>query len=250
MLRQLTCGLRCLALLGLGLVVPATSSAAAAVWLAPGEPLAEAHLRRLVATALPPGEHFELVFSRPALPLHNPATSEAFLELVDFRLEPRSERFTGAFRVELDTGETRVLGLAGRASAMVEVLVPVRAVAAGERLNAGLLEPLIVAERRLRADTLTDPAALTDLEAKRRLLPGRPLRRADVQAVRLVRRGETVEVVYRTAGIEIVTLARTLEDGSHGSRVTLANLESGQRVSGRVTRAGQVAVDAAPGAPR
>ncbi len=231
-------GLLLLGLVGLGL--PGT--ARAGLWLAPGEPLGEAHLSALIEPALPPGERFEVSFSHPALPLFNPATTDAFLQLLELRLDPRTERFSGAFLVRLESGEERVLGLAGRAQAMVEILVPARTVAAGERLSADLLAPLVVAERQLRADTLVDPLELEDVEARRRLLPGRPVRRGDVRAPQLVRRGATVEVVYRAPGIELVTMGRALEDGSRGSVVGVANLDSGQRLAGLVTGAGRVTV--------
>ncbi len=243
MIRQffhLVCGLLLSVLVGL------PGQARASLWLAPGEALAEGHLLALALPALPPGERFEVSFSQPALPLHNPAASEAFVQLLEFRHEPRTDRFSGAFLVRLETGEERVLGLAGQARALVEILVPVRSISAGERLTSDLLEPLVVAERQLRADTLTDPALLTDVEARRRLLAGRPVRQGDVQAPRLVRRGETVEVVYRAPGIELVTMARALEDGSRGSRVDVSNLDSGQRLAGLVTGPGRVTV----GGPR
>ncbi len=228
------------------LLLAAPTVARAALWLLPGEPLTETHLRALVEPVLPAGETFELAFSQPSLPLHNPSTVEAFLQLVDFRHEPRTERFTGSILVRLQSGEERLLALGGRAQAMVEVPVPLRTIAAGERLDPALFEPLRIAERQLRADALTDPADLVDGEARRRLLPGRPLRRADVQSLRLVRRGEAVELVYRAPGIELVTTGRALEDGGRGSLVAVLNPDSGQRLTGVVSGAGQVAL----GAPR
>ena len=230
----------------LAVLIALPGPARASLWLAPGEPLGETHLLALALPALPPGEQFAVSFSQPALPLHNPATSEAFVQLLEFHHEPRTERFSGAFLVRLETGEERVLSLVGQARALVEILVPVRAVSAGEMLTPELLEPLVVAERQLRADTLTDPAALIDVEARRRLLAGRPVRQGDVQAPRLVRRGDMVEVVYRAPGIELVTVARALEDGSRGSFVGISNLDSGQRLSGLVTGPGRITV----GGPR
>ena len=137
-------------------LVAAPASPRASMWLAPGEPLLQDHLESLVAPALPPGELLELVFSQPALPLVNPAASEAFLQLLELRYEPRTERFSGAFLVRLESGEERVLGLAGRAQAMVEIMVPVRTIAAGERLQPSLLEPVVVAERLLKSKSRSE----------------------------------------------------------------------------------------------
>lgn len=241
MRRLLFLPLAALALLALPL---AAAQARAEARLAPGEALAETHLRGLIEPVLPLGETFELAFTRPVLPLRNPARVAAFLELLEWRHDERAERFAGSFLVRLETGEERVLGLAGRATAMVEVWVPRRSIAAGERLDAALLEPLRVASRQLRPDTLLDPAELDGLEAGRRLLPGRPVRRGDVRSERLVRRGETVDVVYRVPGIELVTVARALEDGGHGGMVAVSILDTGQRLAGLVTGPGEVSVAA------
>lgn len=231
-----------LALILLMLIGPAT--ARAGVWLAPGEPLDHAHLEALVKPALPPGERFQLAFEQPVVPLHNPASSEAFMQLMNFRHEPRTERFAGSFLVRLESGEERVLALAGRAQMVIEILVPTRTIAAGERLARNLMEPLLVVESRLRSDTLTEPMNLLDMEARRRLLAGRPVRQGDVQAPQLVRRGEAVEVVYRAPGLELVATARALEDGGRGSLVTIVTLDTGKRLTGIVSNPGEVVVGA------
>lgn len=222
----------------------------AVAWLAPGEPLLETHLAALVEPALPASETFAIRFTHPALPLSNPAASEAEIRLLELRHDPRTERFTGAFLVRLATGEERAIGLAGEARTMVEIAVPSRTIAAGERLDPALLEKTVVPERRLRADTLIDPIELVGLEARRRLLPGRPVRRDDVQEPQLVRRGEPVDVIYRAPGVEVTVTARALEDGSRGSLVTATNLESGRRLSGLVTGPGQITLATQREAPR
>lgn len=234
--------LACL-ILSAALAMPGTARGVA--WLAPGEPLLETHLAGLVEPALPVSETFRLSFTHPALPLSNPASSEAHLQLLELRHDPRTERFTGAFLVRLATGEERSIGFAGEARAMVEVPVPLRTIAAGEQLGPALLELTLMAERQLRADTLLDPAELAGLETRRRLLPGRPVRRRDVQEQQLVRRGEPVDVIYRAPGVEVTVTARALEDGSRGSLVAVTNLESGRRLTGVVTGDGQITLGAA-----
>lgn len=225
--------------------------AAAASWLAPGEPLTEAHLATLVEAALPPlGDGFELTFTSPSLPLTNPASSEASLELVELRFDARSERFTGGLLVRLETGEQRLLAVGGRAQLMAEVMVPMRPVAAGERLDPAWLEPALVPARLLRADALASLDELEGLEARRRLAAGRPIRGADVQPTRLVRRGEAVELRYRAPGIELVTLGRALEDGARGAIVQVANLDSDRHLAARVVGPRLVEIAGRPGSSR
>jgi flagella basal body P-ring formation protein FlgA len=230
-------------ILSAALAAPGTAQGLA--WLAPGEPLLETHLAALVEPALPASQTFRLSFTHPPLPLSNPASSEARLQLLELRHDPRTERVTGTFLVRLATGEERAIGFAGEARAMVEAPVPVRTIAAGERLEPAMLELTLLAERQLRADTLLDPTELAGLETRRRLLPGRPVRRRDVQEQQLVRRGEPVDVVYRAPGVEVTVTARALQDGSRGSLVAATNLESGRRLTGVVTGAGQITLGTA-----
>ena len=237
-------------LLWLIALLPATPALAAA-WLAPGEPLTHARLAALVEAALPPeGDGFEITFTGPSLPLANPASSEAGLDLIELHFDARSERFTGSLLVRLETGEQRVLDVAGRARIMTEVMVPVRPVAAGERLDPAWLEPALVPARLLRADVLGPLEALDGIEARRRLAAGRPIRQADIQPVRLVRRGETVELRYRAPGIELLTLGRALDDGGLGSVIQVANLDSDRRLAGRVVGPRLVEIAGRTGASR
>lgn len=236
-------------LLAVILLTSSTASAHAA-WLAPGEPLTEAHLLALLEPALPPGEAFQISVDQPALPIRNPAQVEAALRLLELRYDAARERFTGNLLVRLTTGEERVLRLAGYAKTLVEVLVPARHIAAGEQLHPELLEPLILVERQLRADTLIDPASLIGVEARRRLMAGRPIRQGDVRSPRLVRRGDAVELVYEAPGLALVATARALEDGGQGSLVTVANLDSGQRIAGIVSGPGRVTVSRRSGHTR
>jgi flagella basal body P-ring formation protein FlgA len=213
------------------------------VWLAPGEPLQAAHLEALVEPALPAGVTHSLRFTQPALPLANPATSDAQLQLLDLMLDPRTERFNGSMRVRLATGEVRVLALGGNARAMLDVPVPTHTISPGEPLEPSMLEIVALPERQVRADTLLDPSSLIGVEARRRLLPGRPVRRQDVQPMRLVRRGEPVGIVYRMPGMELTITGRALDDGGQGSLVGATNIESGQRLSGVVVGPGKILLD-------
>ena len=61
-----------------------------------------------------------------------------------------------------------------------------------------MLEIVALPERQLHADTLLDPSSLTGVEARRRLLPGRPVRRQDVQP-RVPRGGKFPVKYYLTA---------------------------------------------------
>ncbi|MEN5117866.1 flagellar basal body P-ring formation chaperone FlgA [Luteimonas sp. TWI662] len=122
------------------------------------------------------------------------------------------------------------------------VLVLARGVAAGQALAADDL----IAERRdgarVAGAAVADPADAVGRSARRTLLAGSVLTAGDLVSPRLVRRGDTVALVSRQAGIEVRMAGRALGDAGERERVSVENLSSRRVVQGIVDPAGDVVV--------
>ena len=90
---------------------------------------------------------------------------------------------------------------------------------------------------------LTDPVAAIGLEARVSLYAGRPILAADVGAAALVERNQTVALVYRAAGLSILTEGRALTRGGPGDVIKVMNLTSRTTVMGTISSDGTVAVN-------
>ncbi len=237
---------RLLLALGILLSLPAAGRAAtASVALAPGEPFTQASFQALVEQAplaRSAGRRLALVPSAPGLPLDNRALAPVTVALEDLRLDEAAGRFTAVLTVRVQGGPTNRLDMAGTVEAEVEVPVPGRPVDDGTVLARSDLELAWVPERRLQPDTVLAMADLLGREADRRLMPGRPVRAGDVQAPRLVRRGDVVTIVYAQAGLELRAQGRALEDGAMGEAVRLQNVDSRREIRATVVDVKRVAV--------
>jgi flagella basal body P-ring formation protein FlgA len=89
---------------------------------------------------------------------------------------------------------------------------------------------------------LTDPAEVIGLEAKVTIYAGRPIMAKDIGAATLIERNQTVSLVYRSAGLSILTEGRALSQGAVGEVIKVMNLTSRLTVSGRVGADGTVYV--------
>ncbi|MEN4903381.1 flagellar basal body P-ring formation chaperone FlgA [Luteimonas sp. TWI1437] len=122
------------------------------------------------------------------------------------------------------------------------VLVLARGVAAGQALAADDL----IAERRdgarVAGAAVANPADAIGRSARRTLLAGSVLTAGDLVSPRLVRRGDTVALVSRQAGIEVRMAGRALGDAGERERVSVENLSSRRVVQGIVDPAGDVVV--------
>lgn len=208
-----------------------------ATTLAPGEPLTAGVLRGLVEAALPaqpPGRRLELAIVEPRLPLSNPSERPVSLALDELSLDEVKQRFAAQLVVRVDGRVTGVLALSGQVKPLVEVPAPLVAVREGQPIEAGQLGTVWLAESQLPPDAVLAAEEIVGREAERRLAPGRPIRRADLRAPRLVRKGEVVTLLFQRAGIELTAQARALQDGAEGERIRAVNLDSERPVSGVV----------------
>ncbi len=91
---------------------------------------------------------------------------------------------------------------------------------------------------------LTDPAAVIGLEARVTLYAGRPIVASDVGSAALVERNQTVSLVFRSAGLSILTEGRALTRGGVGDQIKVMNLASRTTVTGTIETDGTVLVNA------
>ena len=86
---------------------------------------------------------------------------------------------------------------------------------------------------------ITNAGELGTSEFSRNMKAGEPIKRSDLKAALLVRRGQTVVVTLATqSGIELTFRAEALHDARIGEQVTLKNQESGRNIQGIVTGKG------------
>lgn len=139
-----------------------------------------------------------------------------------------------------------------RPRALVTIKVP--AVVARESLARGsVIQPGQVEAIEYELTRLPDGALRTLAEAEgaqvlRSLPAGTPLRRSDVAAPLVVRRGERVTLRLASGTLVLTAAGLALEDGSLGATIRVQNLESRRTVAGIVRGAGEILVvpDGAP----
>lgn len=170
------------------------------------------------------------------------------LKTTTVRFDPTRRRFDASFEIAGSSGAVPArLRFTGAAVEMVETATVTRDIERGDILKASD----IALERRPRAEVGNAPldrAPAIGMQTKRSLRSGAVLRMADLTKPDLVQRGQSVTLVYHSAGITLTIRAKALDSGTEGDTVTVLNLQSKREVQGVVVGTGQVA--ATPAAPR
>ncbi|WP_434628714.1 flagellar basal body P-ring formation chaperone FlgA [Chromobacterium sp. CV08] len=132
-----------------------------------------------------------------------------------------------------------------RGSFIVRAAVTAQAAVAARNLRAGEVlrqedigwESRPVAEA---ADLFGQASPPLGLAPRTAIAAGQPLRRRQLQAPALVKRGAEVRIVARQDGIEVSTAGEALADGRQGETIRVRNLASGKTIRGRVGADGAI----------
>lgn len=122
------------------------------------------------------------------------------------------------------------------------VVVLTRTVPAGTVISADAVSTESRDMGRVTGGSLAVPADAVGKTARRTLVAGAVLSPADLVAVRLVRRGDTVTLVSGAGGIEVRASGRALGDAGESERLSVENLSSHRILQGYVGANGEVRV--------
>lgn len=128
------------------------------------------------------------------------------------------------------------------------LLVSVPGYAGTVSANHTLVRGTIVSESDVKVDLKSGEnreqllTGILGQEVKRTVYAGQAFNASSVGAPILVRRNSRVTMIYKFGTMEITVFGRALEEGAAGDNISIMNLDSRQRVSGTVRRAGFVEV--------
>jgi len=124
-------------------------------------------------------------------------------------------------------------------SALADSMVATRTIRAHTVLTA---EDFTMVEADI-SGALTDPEQAIGQETRTTLYAGRPISAADLGSAALIERNQTVTLVFRSAGLSILTEGRALDRGGVGDQIKVMNLASRATVIGTVDPDGSVSVN-------
>jgi flagella basal body P-ring formation protein FlgA len=209
----------------------------------------EARIARLFADTNGLGEVADLKvsFDREPATFSADLAPDADLKAMRAARDPRGGRFDVVFEVPLGSSRRTLMRYTGTVIETADAIVPVRTIARGEIVRA---QDLTV-ERRPKAEVTGDIIGTNDealgRAARQALRPGLPVRRADLVKPDLIKRDDSVMLVYEAPGIMLTTRGKAIESGGEGDIIKVLNAQTNRTLQGVVTGPGRV--DIGPAAP-
>lgn len=200
------------------------------------------------------GETWTVSFDRGAKPFHIDPRVEAPVTVKHFYLQPRSGKFRAVISVDNPPYPVRDKEYTGRAYPSVEAVVPARVIERDAMIVREDLKVVQLPRTRVSNSAIETIEDAIGMAARRRLAPGRAIRRGDLEEPKLVKRNSLVTLVYRAPGMVLKAKGRALDDAAKGQTVQIVNLQSKRTVEAQVTGAGMASVSslrpALPARPR
>lgn len=151
------------------------------------------------------------------------------------------------FEVTVHVGnETKTIDVVAELSLPPLVVVPVRAIPRQSRIRRTDLDLRRVDQSVLTAGCAQRLEDVVGKEAAHTLAMGKPIALSHVSEPVLVRRGDIVTVLVRTAGIRVRTQARARDDGAQGELVAVESLSDRRTYFAQVSGIREVEVLASP----
>jgi flagella basal body P-ring formation protein FlgA len=153
---------------------------------------------------------------------------------------------SGRFDITLDLPSSQVLEqqpvrFTGRAIQTVEAVAVNHPIEAGEILQADDLT--VLRQPRSQATTLARMSSTIGMAARRELRPGQPIQAADVMKPVVVKRNDTVTLIYQAPGLTLTLRGQAQDSGAVGDTIGVLNPQTKRVVQGVVSGPGQVMVD-------
>ena len=172
------------------------------------------------------GEAIEATVQNFASPIIQRASSpmEMVIDFIDY--DARTMRWEASVSLYAEDKLALREAFNGRYAALIEVPVATRRIFGGEVIQRSDIGFEKMPEHRLRNQTVYKISDLVGKSARRTLRDGQPIAAHEVEAPVVAKRGDMLQISYRTPYIEIRTMGEALEDGAIGKRISVRNPDS------------------------
>jgi flagella basal body P-ring formation protein FlgA len=181
-----------------------------------------------------------LTFPRTLRALHLESKQTGSLRIDQLRFDSRSSRFDGFLTV---AGAPSVqVHLTGTATVTTEAVALARPLARGDVIKESDIALRRVPRSQITSETVVSPDQAIGMAARTALNAGRPLQAAELMKPELVRRNDSVTIVYQVPGLMLAVRGKANEGGAEGDMIDVVNLQSNRVIRATIIGRGQVAV--------
>lgn len=185
---------------------------------------------------------FNLLYNGVPPKIVLPPDMKADFEISNVVYNPQGERFSAIVFAPSASNPIKRLEVSGGVERMVMLPVPRDNIRNGIIIGKRDIDVIEVRQRDLNADFITNAEELTGMTPRRMLLAGKPVRASEIEAPRIVGRGESVTMIFKEGALVLTAKGKALENGAKGDLIRVVNDSSKRTIEAVVTAENEVTV--------
>ncbi|GEM_PF-333219 len=148
--------------------------------------------------------------------------------------DPSRKSFTAQIKAPAEGVAVKTMTVQGMIYDMQNVPVLKNRLRRGDVISRSDIEFITLRSDTLAHDVLTDEEDLIGTTPRTSLNPATPVRSFDLQMPKIVKRGETVTMIYDNNRIRLETTGKALQDGSKGDIIRILNASSNRTIEAEI----------------
>lgn len=166
---------------------------------------------------------------------------------LDYRISPNKTntpaRMSARVFLFVNDEQAGHIRVSGQINVAVQAVIPVRRLEQGHFIKPGDVKKVELDQSLVLKGALTEPNQAYGLTARRRLLPGQPIRSTQLVRRPIVHRGDRVTIVAESSQVRVTAPGQAKEDGAIDENISVLNLSSKKVISAKVLNQGVVVVN-------
>lgn len=185
---------------------------------------------------------FNLVIPNEMAEMVLPHGSAKTIEVSSIQYRADNQSFDAILAGPSQDNPQQQMRVVGTFERLVEVPVLYSTIQSGDIIRARDIHYIDMPESRIQHDMVLKSEDLIGMTPRRMVLSGKPLKDQDLQAPRIVGRGEMITMVFANSGLQLTAEGKALEFGAKGDIIRVVNTASNRTIQGLVTAEREVTV--------
>jgi flagella basal body P-ring formation protein FlgA len=185
---------------------------------------------------------FNLIIPSASSEIILPHDQPQSVEIVSLNYNAAQNRFEAQLAAPSKADQVRSLTVHGNVQRLMSIPVLRSTLRNGDVIGQRDIDYLEVPLTHIKHNVILDPQDLIGMTPRRVLITDKPIKTDDIEAPRIVSRGENVTMIFKQGGLVLTAQGKAMQFGSKGDHIRVTNLNSSKTVEATVSGVKEVTV--------
>ncbi len=184
---------------------------------------------------------FNLIFNSSLTPMYLETGMSPNLKIGTITLDARNDIFETTITPKDNLNILR--SVSGRIERLIDIPVPRSTLTRGTLISTEDLSFIEMKSADIKGDIVLNVDQIIGRTARNNLNPGRLIRLTDTEIPVSIKRGQKINLIYKSGHLELTAIGRSMQDGRIGDVIRVTNGDSNKNLQGTILANNQVEID-------